>query len=419
MAQRPTHRAPTQAAATSGLAAAARGGTATPPEQPGRLATAELLAVGAELLVGDTRDTNSGDLGAALTELGVEIRRMSQLPDDLAVVTDAVRTALGRVDLVVTTGGLGPTPDDLTREAIAAATGRTPAVDAALEAWLRDIWADRGLPFSETNLKQAWLIAGAEALPNPHGTAPGWWVEVGTQVVIALPGPPRELLPMWLEHALPRLASRGLGVDRAALTLHLIGIGESALVDVIGQAPLRASNPRMATYAKADSVDVRISANSEGGQSAAQILEAAIAALEGRLDPYVFARDDEGWTEALTSRLQGRRLATFEAGTSGYLGMLLGAAPWLVRAEQRPERALTEAGLTAARMAQRAARETGAAVALAAVARETNGDMQVEIGLLIDGRASTAEQSVFRGGDAGRRRAANVAIAALWRGLAE
>lgn len=386
-----------------------------PPNQDRSLATAELLAVGAELLVGDTRDTNSGDVAASLTELGVEVKRISQLPDDLGVVTDAIRTALGRVDLVVTTGGLGPTPDDLTREAIAAATGTTPTVDAELEAWLRELWSARGLPFSESNLKQAWLIPGATALPNPHGTAPGWWVAFGEQVVIALPGPPRELRPMWQEQALPRLAARGMGVDRAATTLHLTAIGESALADVIGGDLLRGDNPRIATYAKADSVDLRISAVSADGRTASQIVEAALAALQERVHDYVFARDANGWVEALTDRLHGRELATIEVGTSGYLGMLLGAAPWLVRAEQR--RAATWAEVTAASLAQRLANDSGAAAVIAAVALEAGTDMRVEIALVIDGRLSTADVSVFRGGDAGRRRAANAAIAELWRTL--
>ena len=136
-----------------------------------------MLAVGSELLYGETRDTNSGDIAGELTALGVEVVRLTQLPDDLVVVTEALQAGLARADLLVTGGGLGPTPDDLTRESIAAALGEEPFVDLELEAWLRDLWAKRGLPFSNANLKQAWLIPSATALPNPYGTAPGWWVE--------------------------------------------------------------------------------------------------------------------------------------------------------------------------------------------------------------------------------------------------
>ena len=175
-----------------------------------RLLTAELLSIGSELTVGETRDTNAGELARSLTGMGVRVTRLTALPDDLDQVTDAFTTGLGRADLVVSTGGLGPTPDDLTREAIAAACGETPEVDAGLEAWLRDLWSRRGMPFPELNLKQAWLIPSAEALPNPNGTAPGWFVDrPDGRVIVALPGPPREMRPMWADHVVPRLQRYG------------------------------------------------------------------------------------------------------------------------------------------------------------------------------------------------------------------
>jgi nicotinamide-nucleotide amidase len=380
------------------------------------IATAEILAVGAELLIGETRDTNSGDIAAELTALGVEVTRMCELPDDVDVITEAVRSALARVDLVVTTGGLGPTPDDLTREGIAAALGEEPTVVPELEAWLREIWSRRGLPFSDTNLKQAWLIPSATAMPNPLGTAPGWWVEVDAGVVIALPGPPRELHPMWIAQALPRLRERGLGLDRAAETLRLTGIGESALVDVIGQDLLAAENPRMATYARPDSVDIRISAIADGSRTAEEIVAEGIASLSPRIDRYVFGRGEEAWPEALDRVLDGRRLATVEIGTAGYLGLLLGTAPWLVLAKQAqiqegadaPDPIVLASGVKA---------EAGTEIGLAAIGREGGDDMRVEIGLDIEGVKARATQVVFRGGDAGRRRSANAAAAELWRRL--
>ena len=383
-----------------------------PNERPSSpIATAEMLAVGAELLAGETRDTNSGDIAGELTHLGVEVARMSQLPDDVEVVTEAVRGALGRVDLVVTTGGLGPTPDDLTRESIAAAVGQTPTVDPELEAWLRDLWAARGLPFSDVNLKQAWLIPSAEAMANPNGTAPGWWVEHEDKLVVALPGPPRELWPMWRDHVLPRLRTRGLGLDRAVRTLHLVGIGESALVDVVGTDLLEAENPRMATYARADFVDVRVSAVATPEQTAQEIVAQAVADLSPRVDPYVFAIDDEDWLDALGPLVGDRRLALAEVGTGGYLGLLLGQAPFVALSEVRP--AAPDAVALAAAVRQRA----GADIALAVIGHERGDDMQVEIGLDIEGRTETVTRTAFRGGDTGRRRSANTAIAELWRRL--
>ncbi len=379
--------------------------------KPSPIATAEMLAIGAELLAGETGDTNSGDIARQLTQLGVEVSRMSQLPDDLEVVSAALRDALARVDLVVTTGGLGPTPDDLTRESIAAALGETPVVDPGLETWLRDLWAARGLPFSDVNLKQAWLIPSAEAMGNPNGTAPGWWIDHEDQVVVALPGPPREMKPMWRDHVLPRLQARGLGLDRATRTLHLVGIGESALVDVVGSDLLRAENPRMATYARADFVDVRVSAVAAAGRTAREIVAEAIASLSPRVDPYVFAADDEDWLDALVPLLADRRLALAEVGTGGYLGLLLGQAPFVALSEVRRE--APDAVLLAADVRRRA----GTHIGLAIIGREHGDDMQVEIGLDLEGRTETVTRTAFRGGDTGRRRAANIAIAELWKRL--
>jgi nicotinamide-nucleotide amidase len=376
------------------------------------IASAEVLAVGSELLAGETRDTNSGDIAGELTALGVEVVRLTQLPDDRMVLTEVLRAALARVDLVVTSGGLGPTPDDLTREAIADALGEALAVDPALEAWLRELWARRSLPFSDVNLKQAWLVPSATAMPNPHGTAPGWWVERDGRVIVALPGPPRELRPMWQEHALPRLQARGLGLDRAAVTLHLTGIGESALVDVVGKELLEAANPRMATYARADFVDLRVSAVAGGGRSAASLVEEAIAALSPRLDAYVFGRGDDDWQAVLAARLRGRLLATAEVGTGGYLTSLLGAAPFLAHAELE---ATTEAH--AAELAADVRRRAQTEVGLACVARDEGDDMSVAIGLDIEGSICEVTRSAFRSGDAGRRRSANAAITELWRRL--
>ena len=147
------------------------------------------------------------------------VDRISNLPDDLAVVVDALRTALGRADLVVTTGGLGPTPDDLTREAVAEACGETPVVDEATLAWLRGLLGAPP-PAVPRDEPQAGLGAPVRrrCSPNPNGTAPGWWVDrPDGRVIVTLPGPPREMRPMWANEVLPRLAAprRGRGDARS------------------------------------------------------------------------------------------------------------------------------------------------------------------------------------------------------------
>ena len=215
-----------------------------------RLLTAELLSIGSEITVGDTRDTNAGELARDLTARGVQVLRLQAIPDDLEVVRGALEAALGRADLVVTTGGLGPTPDDLTREAIAALVGEEPTIDPEMEAWLRDRFERRGMAFPEVNLKQAWRIPSAEALPNPNGTAPGWLVQAAEgRIVVTLPGPPREMRAMWHDEALPRLIARGLGREIVARTWRLHGIGESHVAELLGEDLLRAPDPQVATYA--------------------------------------------------------------------------------------------------------------------------------------------------------------------------
>ena len=303
-----------------------------------RLERAEILAIGTELTSGETRDTNAGELARALTDAGVEVVRLTALPDRREAVEEALRSALRGVDLVVTTGGLGPTPDDLTREAVAAVGGETPAVDPDLETWLRGLWQRRGLPFPTMNLKQAWLIPSARALANPNGTAPGWWVDrPDGRVVVLLPGPPREMRPMWRDEALPRLRARGLGGNRAVRTLRLTGIGESLVADRLGETILRAENPEVSTYARADAVDVRLAAaarparDGQPARSANELLDEIEPVILAAVGEHVWARGETGWAEAIGAELERRgwSLATRELGTGGALVTLLGGPAWL------------------------------------------------------------------------------------------
>ena len=273
-----------------------------PPRAAGlrQVLSAELVAIGTELTVGETTDTNSGELARSLVAHGVRVGRIANLPDDHAVVVEALRAALERVDLVVTTGGLGPTPDDLTREAVAAVCDEVPVVDEATLDWLRRLWARRRLPFPSTNIKQAWVIPSATALPNPNGTAPGWWVDrPDGRVIVTLPGPPREMRPMWADEVLPRLASRGVGVDSEVRTLRLHGIGESQVAERLGEMLLRASNPIVATYARHEAVDVRISARAADGRTAADLADEAEPAVLAQLSDHVWARGDMTWAGAI------------------------------------------------------------------------------------------------------------------------
>jgi nicotinamide-nucleotide amidase len=410
--------------------------------EPRRLLTAELLSIGTELTVGDTRDTNAGELARSLTTMGVRVVRLSALPDDLATVSGAFAAAVERVDLVVSTGGLGPTPDDLTREAIAAVCGETPAVDPDLEAWLRQLWARRGIAFPELNLKQAWLIPSASSLPNPNGTAPGWFVtRPDGRVVVALPGPPREMRPMWATEVVPRLVAIGIGGPIATRTYRLAGIGESQVAELLGEPMLRAANPAVATYARVEAVDVRISATADGERSAGDLLEATAAQVLGHLGGYVWATGDTSWSDAVGARLDelGWTLSIVEIGTGGTLGTLFGDLAALRFGEsialgapaatahgsssgdgsEEPDDDRDQPANDLVRYAHRACELGGSEVGLAVRARTRTGDMAVSIAIATPSGDRQLRRAVFLTGQMGRLRAALSSASALLEVLRE
>jgi len=386
-----------------------------------RILTAELLSIGSELVVGDTRDTNAGELARTLTDAGVSVGRITALPDRLDVVADAFATALERADLVVSTGGLGPTPDDLTREAIAQVLSETPVVDPELERWLRELWARRDLPFPELNLKQAWLIPSAEPLPNPNGTAPGWFVSrVDGRIAVALPGPPREMRPMWADHALPRLRSRGLGTDVAVRTYRLMGIGESQVAEMLGEDLLRRKNPEVATYARAEAVDVRISAVGDSDATGAtltavRLVEEASAIVTERLGDHIWAEGGATWADAIGARLEDRGwgLALAELGTRGQVTTLFGDVAWLALAEVRPDDQ-DAGGATLTELARGIRDRAGVEVGLAVRARERGGDTAVSVAVVTPVSEHRETRRAFLGGSHGRTRAALTAAGVLF-----
>jgi nicotinamide-nucleotide amidase len=278
---------------------------------------AELLSIGTELLLGQIVDTNASWLAGRLAALGIDLHWVSTVGDNLGRATEAIARGLARSDLVVCTGGLGPTEDDLTREAIAAAVGEAPAVDPALESDLRAWFAARGVAMPERNRKQAWLIPSARALANPLGTAPGWLVEQGGRRLVAMPGVPREMTRMWEHEVEPVLTG---GTTIRSRTLKLLGVGESAIEEALGDL-VRSTAPTLATYAKADGVHVRIT-DRDADEPAR---DARIAAMESlvrdRLGGYVWGADGETLAGVVGRALASRSwtLATAEGLTGGEL----------------------------------------------------------------------------------------------------
>src|SRR3989441_5347616 len=240
---------------------------------------------------------------------------MQTVGDNLERAAAAFERALARSDLVVATGGLGPTEDDLTREAIDAAVGETPSVDPDLEAELSGWFAARNVAMPERNRKQAWLIPSARALPNPNGTAPGWSVEKDGKRIVAMPGVPREMTPMWENHIEPTLARDGVLRWR---TLKLLGIGESAVEEKLGDL-VRSTAPTVATYAKNDGVHVRIAEKAATAAEADARIERMEAEVRARLGNHVWGVDDETLGGVVGRGLvaRGWRLAVADARTAG------------------------------------------------------------------------------------------------------
>jgi nicotinamide-nucleotide amidase len=262
---------------------------------------------------------------------------MQTVGDNLGRAKQAFERALGRSDLVVATGGLGPTEDDLTREAIAAALGETPSTDPALEAELVAWFSGRGLVMPERNRKQAWLIPSARALSNPNGTAPGWDVQKDGRRIIAMPGVPREMMPMW-ESVEPSLTRGGALRWR---TLKLLGIGESAVEEKLAEL-VRSTSPTVATYAKNDGVHVRVADKASTPGEADKHVAEMEQKIRARLGEYVWGADDETLPGLIGRRLEARawRLAVAESLSAGDIARSLADAPdaahWFAGAIVRP-----------------------------------------------------------------------------------
>jgi nicotinamide-nucleotide amidase len=300
-----------------------------------------ILSIGSELMLGQITDTNASWLARDLADAGIELLQVMQVGDDLPLMLDTLKRAVSLADLVICTGGIGPTDDDMTREALAALVGETPEVDAALLRELEDFFASMGRTMPQRNSKQAWRIPSATILPNPVGTAPGWLVETpdGT-LVVAMPGVPREMFRMWTEQARPRVLEKAGRQVIDTVQIKTIGIGESDAEERIHDLIL-AGDPQVATYAKDDGVHIRVTAI---GDDPAEVRERRDRAREGIyriLGPYIWGENNDTLASVIASRLSelGLRLSIHEYGTGGGFASLLAAdqrAADIFRAEVLP-----------------------------------------------------------------------------------
>ncbi|HRA48422.1 MAG TPA: molybdopterin-binding protein, partial [Thermomicrobiales bacterium] len=251
---------------------------------------AQILSIGDELLGGYITDTNATWLEQQLALLNISVDQVTHVGDNLDRLVVTLQRAIGEADLVICTGGVGPTEDDLTREAIAAALGEVPVVDPQLLDGIRSFFAGRNLTMPERNAKQAWQIPSSVPLHNSIGTAPGWFVQYGETAIAAMPGVPREMFLMYQEQLLPRLQSLRAGTVIRSTTLKTIGIGESLAEEKLHDI-IRRSDPVIATYAKDDGVHIRVTASADNEASAIAHRDACVSEIAARIGETIYGRD--------------------------------------------------------------------------------------------------------------------------------
>ena len=291
--------------------------------------TAEIIAVGSELLTPFRTDTNSLWLTERLNSVGVEVKLKTIVGDDDARLEETIRDALKRSGIVVLTGGLGPTEDDITRKIAARALGRRLQLDERVLEDIRAKFLHWGRKMPEINARQAMVIEGAEVLPNPNGTAPGLYVEHEGRVVVLLPGPPREMKPMFDAHVLPKLSERAGGVRVARRVLRVAGMGESAVDERIAPVYTQYKNPQTTILFNNAEIEIHLTAQAKSEAEAELLLDGLAGQIEERLGDAVFAFRGETMEEVVGLRLAvgGFTLAVAESCTGGLIAHRLTEVP--------------------------------------------------------------------------------------------
>ncbi|MHB0913429.1 MAG: competence/damage-inducible protein A [Armatimonadota bacterium] len=400
---------------------------------------AEIISVGTELLLGQIVDTNAPYLGRVLSALGIDVFYRVTVGDNRARLAESIATALGRADLVITIGGLGPTQDDLTKETVAEALGERMVDDPESERTIRAFFEARGLPIAESNLKQARKPESGIVIPNSVGTAPGVIVEKDGKIVATLPGPPSEFIPMVEDFLAPYLSRKTEGAVILSRTLRVCGIGESAAEEKIEDL-LESANPTIAPYAKSGEVHFRITAKARDKETALSMIEGLETAARKRLGDHVYGIDEETLESVVVRMLAERNLTlalaesctggliahritnvpgaskVFVAGVVAYANgakvELLGVPEELIQAHGAVSPEVAEA------MAKGAGRWAEIAVGVTGIAGPEGGTPEKPVGLVYigiktpDGVSST--KHLFGGGRAGiKERASQSALMAI------
>jgi competence/damage-inducible protein CinA-like protein len=291
--------------------------------------TAEIIAIGSELLTPDRTDTNSLWLTDQLNQIGIEVKLKTVVGDDDARLEEAIKDALRRSRVVVTTGGLGPTEDDITRKIAARAMGRRLQLDEKVLEHIRAMFMRWGRQMPEINARQAMIVEGAEVLDNPNGSAPGMYVEHEGRSVVLLPGPPREMRPMFETHVKSRLAAKAGDVRVVRRMLRVSGLGESAVDEKIAPVYRQYTNPQTTILFNRSEIEIHLTAQAKTGQEAELLLDGLANQIEERLGEAIFAFRGETMEEVVGLRLavNGFTLATAESCTGGLVAERITEVP--------------------------------------------------------------------------------------------
>jgi nicotinamide-nucleotide amidase len=410
----------------------------------------ELLSVGTELLLGQIVDTNAAFLAGKLSELGVNVYHKTTVGDNAERLAAALHISLGRSDVVLATGGLGPTEDDITAAVVAQVMGVRLAQDEASSEKIRSFARQRGIELLDSLLKQAWVPEGAIAVPNPVGTAPGFIFARDSKTAIGLPGVPAEMKAMAEQTVFPYLAGRAAAEGGAAVilsrTLRLAGIGESQAEAEISDLIQSQTNPTIAPYAKTYEVHLRVTARAADRGATEKLIAPVEAEIRRRLGDHLYGADDETLESVAGEMLRaaGLKLAVAESCTGGLIGHRItnipGSSDYFVAGLTTysnaskinllgvPADTIDRHGAvspeTAEAMAEGVRRAVGADVGLSVtgIAGPTGGTPTKPVGLVYLGRADDSgtmtEELRIRGDRLMiKERAAHLALFLLYRGL--
>jgi nicotinamide-nucleotide amidase len=288
----------------------------------------EIISIGTELLLGEITNTDSAYLARQLPLLGLDLNFISTVGDNQSRLIKALKQAWQRSDIIITTGGLGPTQDDITREAVAEFLGEEPTIDNALVQKFEELFRYYKIEMPQSNITQATVIPSAKIIQNPQGTAPGWWIERDNRILITMPGPPREMQLMWTKEIMPRLQQKVASSVIVSKILKIFGLTE-AEVDERASPFLSATNPTLATYAKTDGIYLRITAKTDSEDTAKELIAKREAGIRAIFNDYIWGADSDSLESIVGTLLtaKGLSLATMESYTGGFLANILTNVP--------------------------------------------------------------------------------------------